>query len=268
MFKKEIEAYFEKLFASQNLSSEKELSPEEFNAVMAKVTSELLANSEDFYKMDFLKEKAKTLLDEYLTRITYESNEQNNDQLSEFFLVAVFYLSSASYLKTEEAKKLFTVSQDLDLFRKESLPRILILKDQLEKKHSSLEKIVSTQFSIFISEIEKEVQFIEDYLRSLSSIEVNGYNLSTTFFPTNQQGRPYDLFIDLVLLGLHDTASKVNPKKNYANVIIPSMIFLSDVFPDILDVNDYCNYDKLRQRISYIQKKYSQEETDDYLPGE
>lgn len=85
--------------------SEKELSPEEFNAVIANVIAELLTNSDDFYKMEFLKEKSQALFDDYLTKITYEPNEKNTELLSEFFFIAIFYLSSADYIKTEEAKK-------------------------------------------------------------------------------------------------------------------------------------------------------------------
>ncbi len=270
MFKKEIEAYFESFFARENKTSEenRELSPDEFNSVLANMMAELLASSDDFYKMEFLKEKSQTLFNVYLTKITYDTIGKNTELLSEFFFIAIFYLSSADYIKTKEAKKIFTLAQDVDLFRKESLPRILNLKKQLEEKHSSLKKIVSTQFDTFISQIENEVKLVDDYLRSLSCIEINGLNVTDTLFANNQPGRPYDLFIDLVLLGLHDTASKVNPKKNYAKVIIPSMIFLSEIFPDILDVNDYMDYDKLRKRISYILEKYTKEETNSSLPGE
>ena len=254
MFTNEIENYLKKLFANDNDDKSRELTPEYFSEILNNGIATLFANKDEFLKANFIQEKSAPWLNELIIHLNFESSD-HKELISDFFYTAIIILSFIAVMKKEDAKKYFTASSEIELFRSDSNHRIINLKNQLAEKHPTLSKIINEKFDTLLKDLETDFTAISAYLSPLAKMEYDGENIPDTLFPKNE-GRPSDMMIELILISIYEIAQKISPNKHYAKVIMPTMAFLSAKFPNILDSNDYNNYDSLRNRIKYIVGKH------------
>lgn len=247
MYESIIVSFIEKNFPIH--LTEENITPEQFNEIIENLKAGLISRIDDIIQEAKNCKENFLICNDFLNHIDFKTTEEK-DALTEFFFLSYFFIEFDKVISDTTSKKILYFNQDVALFQNESIGRIKKLKDELLKKHFSLQKIIDEKFSAFITELEEDINLAKAYYSS-TTIEINGTSATDALFPSGQR-RPTNFAFEIILLSINDIAETISPKAKYAEVIIPTMTFLANKFPDFIDKNDFNDSDKVRKRVEYL----------------
>lgn len=162
-------------FIEKNIPTYQEddnISPEHFNEIIENLKAALPSRIEDIIQEAKHCEENILICNDFLNHIDFKTTEEK-DALTEFFFLSYFFIEFEKAISDTTSKKILYFNQDVALFQNESIGRIKKLKDELLKKHFSLQKIIDEKFSAFITELEEDINLAKEYYSS-TTIEING----------------------------------------------------------------------------------------------
>lgn len=229
------------------------------NSYMPHANELTISEDFNFFLENLIDSKTKKIINDLI--IFYANKKSNTEHLPYLAIIIdtfIFNFEQEQELNFEEeeysiySEAIKIKSQHSKLIN-ESTRKIEQLFQNLNYNYPYYHKILTQIKKTTLKEIELNLNINNLAIQKIFSIQDDQENAEiNTLFKKN--GRPKSFAFDAFLVELREHEFKYFKARPFINLYKPVLQTIANCNPDLLDINDFNNWDKIRSRINYLEK--------------